>query len=407
MGWYFAALVDVLEVMPKTHANYDDLKEILTQVAEGLKQWQDATSGVWYQLLQYDASFVGECGKSNYLEASASCMFTYSYLKALRLGLIDESYRTVAEKAYAGVLNTFVSENNDKSLNLNFSCKSAGLGPAKSPQRDGSASYYLCGSDVTVVSNEGKSIGPFIMASLEWEKVYGGKSVTPDDPSKPVVPDVPELPTDVSYKKFTEDFIFLTTAENIASFISENWIRGGETSSSKGGTIDPTTGETVEKYNGGGIILKKGNSAKAFETYVTGVKEVTAYACTAGSSDRTLLVTATSASDEIIQGKATSSDYTSVAVNLCLDNSKKYLISYTGVEAADENKGGDMVLHGIRFVTNGGTVGIIEVCDEETLLVDVYSLQGVLLKRQIPVGEVDAFLADGVYIVNGKKLFVK
>jgi hypothetical protein len=31
----------------------------------------------------------------------------------------------------------------------------------------------------------------------------------------------------------------------------------------------------------------------------------------------------------------------------------------------------------------------------------------VLLKRQIPVGEVDAFLADGVYIVNGKKLFVK
>ena len=61
------------------------------------------------------------------------------------------------------------------------------------------------------------------MASLEWEKVYGGKSVTPDDPSKPVVPDVPELPTDVSYKIFTEDFIFLTTAENIASFISDKF----------------------------------------------------------------------------------------------------------------------------------------------------------------------------------------
>lgn len=404
MGWYFAALVDVLEVMPKTHANYDDLKEILTQVAEGLKQWQDATSGVWYQLLQYDASFVGECGKSNYLEASASCMFTYSYLKALRLGLIDESYRTVAEKAYAGVLNTFVSENNDKSLNLNFSCKSAGLGPAKSPQRDGSASYYLCGSDVTVVSNEGKSIGPFIMASLEWEQVYGGKDVNPNEPSIPEEPDNPELPTDVSYKKFTEDFIFLTTAENIASFISENWIRGGETSSSKGGTIDPTTGETVEKYNGGGIILKKGNSAKAFETYVTGVKGVTAYACTAGSTDRTLIVTATSTENESFCTKGTSSGYISTAVTLLLDASKSYRIEYTGVKADDETVGADVVLHGVKFIADEGTGILTGVLVDKESLMDVYSLQGILLKRQVPMKDVNRSLVKGIYLINGRKL---
>ena len=169
MGWFFAALVDVLEVMPKHHPDYTKLNGILNQVAEGLKQWQDDESGVWYQLLQYDDSFVGTCGIKNYLEASASCMFTYSYLKGLRLGLLDESYRPVAERAYNGLIKTFVTENEDKTLNLNFSCRSAGLGPKKSPSRDGSASYYLCGSDVTIVSNEGKSLGPFIMASLEWE----------------------------------------------------------------------------------------------------------------------------------------------------------------------------------------------------------------------------------------------
>jgi unsaturated rhamnogalacturonyl hydrolase len=169
MGWFFAALVDVLEVMPKGHPDYTKLTGILNQVAEGLKQWQDTESGVWYQLLQYDDSFVGTCGTKNYLEASASCMFTYSYLKGLRLGLLNDSYRPVAERAYNGVIKTFVTENEDKTLNLNWSCRSAGLGPKKSPQRDGSASYYLCGSDVTIVSNEGKSIGPFIMASLEWE----------------------------------------------------------------------------------------------------------------------------------------------------------------------------------------------------------------------------------------------
>ncbi len=407
MGWYFAALVDVLEVMPKTHANYDDLKEILTQVAEGLKQWQDVTSGVWYQLLQYDAYFVGECGKNNYLEASASCMFTYSYLKALRLGLIDESYRTVAEKAYAGVLHTFVSENNDNSLNLNFSCKSAGLGPAKSPQRDGSASYYLCGSDVTVVSNEGKSIGPFIMASLEWEQVYGGKDVTPNEPSIPEIPDVPELPADVSYKNFTEDLIFLTTAENIASVVSENWTRGGETSSSKGGTIDPTTGETVEKYSGGGIILKKGNNAKTFETYVMGVKEVIAYACTAGSTDRTLIITATPTEGEPSLAKGTSSGYISTLVALPLEGSKSYRIEYTGVEAGNEDKGADMVLHGLRFLVDEEVGSVAGVLIGKESLVDVYSLQGILLQCQVSIKELEQTLANGVYLVNGRKLLIR
>ena len=417
MGWFFAALVDVLEVMPKIHANYAEVKGILAQVAEGLKQWQDAESGVWYQLLQYDASFVGECGKSNYLEASASCMFTYSYLKALRLGLIDESYRAVAEKAYAGVLKTFVSENSDKSLNLNFSCKSAGLGPAKSPQRDGSASYYLCGSDVTMVSNEGKSIGPFIMASLEWERVCGGhedvlpeEPETPDTPDEPEVsdtPDVPEFPTDVSYKSITEDWVFLTTADNIASFASENWIRGGETSSTKGGTIDPATGQTVDKYSGGGILLKLGNSTKALETYVTGVKEVTAYACTAGSSDRTLIVTATPTEGETLQAKATSLDYTSVGVTLSLEGSECYRIDYTGTEAADENSGGDMVLHGIRFVADDGTAAVGEAFSESSRSVEVYTLQGVLLGDQIAVGDIEHSFPNGIYLINGKKLLVK
>ena len=407
MGWFFAALVDVLEVMPKTHADYAEVKGILTQVAEGLKQWQDAESGVWYQLLQYDASFVGECGKNNYLEASASCMFTYSYLKALRLGLIDEGYRTVAEKAYTGVLKTFVSENDDKSLNLNFSCKSAGLGPAKSPERDGSASYYLCGSDVTMVSNEGKSIGPFIMASLEWELVYGGKEMGSEEPETPENPDTPDSPAEVFYKDMTEDFVFLTTSDNMASLMPENWIRGGETSSTKGGTIDPATGETVSKYNGGGVMLKKGNDAKRLETYVTGVKEVTAYACTAGSTDRTLIVTATPDEGPSSCAKATSSGYVSVSVTLSLDGDKKYCIEYTGVEAGDEDKGADMVLHGIKFVADNGVDDMAEVWQNEGALVDVYSLQGVRLKYQASLKALEHTLFKGVYLINGRKLWIK
>lgn len=97
-------------------------------------------------------------------------MFTYAYLKGIRLGILPETYKDVAEKAYQGLLKTFVTQNSDGTINLNQSCRSAGLGPAKDPSRDGSASYYLCGSDVTIVNNEGKAIGPFIMASLEYER---------------------------------------------------------------------------------------------------------------------------------------------------------------------------------------------------------------------------------------------
>ena len=168
---FWAALVDVLEVMPQSHPDYNELKTIVNTVAKGLARWQDQESGVWYQLLQYDDSFVSRCGIANYLESSASSMFTYAYLKGIRLGILPESYKDVAEKAYQGLLKTFVTTNEDGTINLNQSCRSAGLGPAKDPSRDGTPDYYLCGKDVTIVNNEGKAIGPFIMACLEYELV--------------------------------------------------------------------------------------------------------------------------------------------------------------------------------------------------------------------------------------------
>ncbi|MEJ6981528.1 glycoside hydrolase family 88 protein [Pedobacter sp. P351] len=184
MGWYFAALVDVLEVMPKEHRDYKALTANLNQVAAGLARYQDKQSGCWYQLLQYDTSkkadnkgdeIAGEvynqCDKANYLESSASSMFTYAYLKGIRLGVLDKkTFLPLAEKAYRGLLSNFIREENNGELSILQSCASAGLGPARDKSRTGTANYYLCGKDVTVVQNEGKAIGPFILASLEYER---------------------------------------------------------------------------------------------------------------------------------------------------------------------------------------------------------------------------------------------
>lgn len=176
MGWYAASLVDVLALMPADHPDYQAIVGIFAQVAEGICRWQDAGSGVWYQLLQYDGSYVSARGNRNYLEASASCMFTYALLKGMRLGLLEPSqFGSVAEKAYAGLLSTFITPG-DKGIDINWICRSAGLGPANKPERNGTADYYLDGSDTYIVSNEGKGIGSFIMASLEYEK-YSGAAV--------------------------------------------------------------------------------------------------------------------------------------------------------------------------------------------------------------------------------------
>ncbi|MDD4771187.1 MAG: glycoside hydrolase family 88 protein [Bacteroidales bacterium] len=191
MGWYFAALVDVLEYMPTEHPDRMALVANLQQVAAGLKRWQDPVSGCWFQLLQYDATvradgkgdtfdgktFYNVGTKSNYLESSSSSMFTYAYLKGMRLGLLDTAtYKATALKAYQGINETFVKEGSEK-VNIIQSCASAGLGPAKDLSRTGTINYYLCGKDVQWAQNEGKAIGPYIMAALEYEKMMATDSV--------------------------------------------------------------------------------------------------------------------------------------------------------------------------------------------------------------------------------------
>lgn len=182
MGWYFAAIIDVLDIMPSSHPDYDALKEIANQIAEGLAIYQDDATGCWYQLLQYDSIVkadntgdkIGDktynvCDKPNYIESSASSMFTYAYLKGIRIGILGkDTYMPIAVKAYKGLIKNFVKEENGE-MNIIQSCASAGLGPAKDQSRTGSINYYLCGKDVSITQNEGKAIGPFIMASLEYE----------------------------------------------------------------------------------------------------------------------------------------------------------------------------------------------------------------------------------------------
>lgn len=196
-AWYIFALVDALEAMGKagrtSDANYTTLKSHLQDLAAGIVARQ-ASNGGWYQLLDktdsfkatsYNSNWSGKpASATNYIETSATAIFSAALFKAARLGLIDAKYKENAKKAFECLVNNYTYLK-DGSLEIWGSCRSAGLGGGTDgiyaeggkKFRDGSNEYYLLGYDVPMVKKtdnltEGKVLGGFIMAATEYERAY-------------------------------------------------------------------------------------------------------------------------------------------------------------------------------------------------------------------------------------------
>lgn len=54
--------------------------------------------------------------KGNYIESSATAMFTYGYLKGVRTGLLEYAYTYTAKKAYQLLLDKFVKHEENGTL---------------------------------------------------------------------------------------------------------------------------------------------------------------------------------------------------------------------------------------------------------------------------------------------------
>jgi unsaturated rhamnogalacturonyl hydrolase len=158
IGWYCMAIVDVLDFIPENHPKRDFLIKLLNRISEGLLQYQDAESKMWRQ--------VTDQGKreGNYLETSASAMFAYTFAKGARKGYLDKKYLAIAKEIHAGIINTYVKLDENGYLELNGTCRSAGLGGK--PYRDGSYEYYI--SEPFRI-NDFKGYGPFLLTAIELE----------------------------------------------------------------------------------------------------------------------------------------------------------------------------------------------------------------------------------------------
>lgn len=170
MGWYTMAMIEVLDALPSNYDRRSEVIDVFRKAMAAVVKHQDKATGLWYDVLDVNSP-------RNYLEASASSMFTYCLLKGYRLGYLDESFRDAGVKGYNGIIRNFIKVNPDKTISLTRCCEVSGLGPGYNPpyvpenkvnkRRDGSFDYYM---SEPVRDNDGKGVGPFIWASLEMEQ---------------------------------------------------------------------------------------------------------------------------------------------------------------------------------------------------------------------------------------------
>ena len=156
-GWYAMALVETIPWLPRPEV----LTGMLNNLMHTVMDYADPETGMWYQVLDRPGQ------EGNYVESTASAMFTYALLKGIRNGWIKDIPMETAREKYRALLRTFVSYDASTGLvNLERCCEVAGLGGKEN--RSGTYDYYI---NEKIRSNDPKGIGPLVWAALEYEKL--------------------------------------------------------------------------------------------------------------------------------------------------------------------------------------------------------------------------------------------
>ena len=157
------ACVDVLDFLPKDHPARKEIIAELKKVSDGIVKWQDADSGLWWQVMDQGNR------KGNYLEATASAMFVYAMARAVNNGHLSRDYLPAILKGYTGIVSKLIKTDGEK-ISLTQCCSVAGLGftTTGGRSRDGSFDYYI---SEAIVENDLKGVGPFILAGIEVQKL--------------------------------------------------------------------------------------------------------------------------------------------------------------------------------------------------------------------------------------------
>ena len=116
MGWYSLVVPELLAVLPESHPDYKDIKDIYLKMSEGLRKYQDKNTGGWYMVVDKGSNPL------NFIDPSGTAMFVYSIRRGIDLGLLKEKdYGQVAKRGYEA-LHPFVRVNGQGLLDVIGAC---------------------------------------------------------------------------------------------------------------------------------------------------------------------------------------------------------------------------------------------------------------------------------------------
>jgi unsaturated rhamnogalacturonyl hydrolase len=163
IGWFTVSMVDIISIVDD-EATKAEITKIFRETIDGILQYRDADSGMYYQVVNMGGR------EGNYLETSGSAMIAYAVMKGARIGALPEEYWQSGRDTFDGIAKKHLTISEDGSLNLSGICLVAGLGPENNTRRDGSFEYYI---SEPVVENDAKGVAPFVLAYTEI--LRGGK----------------------------------------------------------------------------------------------------------------------------------------------------------------------------------------------------------------------------------------
>lgn len=154
LGWYGLAVSQFLDELPEGEEGRGEIAAFLTGFAQALVRYQDAESGLWYQVV--DKGHL----EDNWLETSCTCLFVYTLAKAYKLGLAGEDCLAAAKRGFEGLARVCRFDERGR-----FILPDICIGT--------SAGDYENYVTRPTSSNDLHGVGAFVMAAVEMQALMG------------------------------------------------------------------------------------------------------------------------------------------------------------------------------------------------------------------------------------------
>ena len=160
MGWFGMTLIEVLEILPRSHPRRPQLISQVRQLVDAWSRFQDQKSGLWFQIVDK-----GDL-PDNWLETSSSSMYTYVTSMAVKRGYVTKRYEKTAQRGYQGVLSK-ISVGADGLTNITDICEGTNVADL---------AYYLARKRNT---NDFHGLGAFLIMNEHMMTVAARRTIQP------------------------------------------------------------------------------------------------------------------------------------------------------------------------------------------------------------------------------------